>query len=182
MNAMIKNIPNYSQETLFRRWWNSRTFVQQRLIRLCFSMLVMIVCFPLYYLGLFGSVEGPLNPASIGGVLAGLGVTRTHSMTFFLSFLIIAVSWNWVYNAVSLGLGYRLSCSGKMDGEGTECGALVKREKVAHKKTGRVTVRYTCAEGHKRLDAHFHPVTKGTFSHTLWVTSLCFCVIVFFMS
>jgi hypothetical protein len=182
MNEMVKNITNSSQESLFRQWWNSRNFVQQRLIRFCLSMLTMVVCFPLYYLGLFGSVEGPLNAASIGETFAGMGVTQAHGMVFFLSLLMIAVSWNWIFNAVSYAMGSRLTCNRKMDTDGTVCGAPVKREKVLQKKTGHVTVRYACSEGHLRQDAHFHPVKKGTFSHTLWVISLCFCVIVFFMS
>lgn len=144
-------------------------------------MLVMILCFPLYYLGLFGSVEGPLNPARIGASLAGMGVTKTHSLVFFLSFLIIAVSWNWIYNMVSLLMGSRLTCN-KPDEEGKPCGARVERRKVEQKKTGQKGVQYVCAQGHKRPDAHFHPVQKGTFSHTVWVIALIFCVIVLFLS
>ena len=144
-------------------------------------MLVMILCFPLYYLGLFGSVEGPLNPARIGASLAGMGVTKTHSLVFFLSFLIIAVSWNWIYNMVSLLTGSRLTCN-KLDEEGKPCGARVERRKVEQKKTGQKGVQYVCASGHKRPDAHFHPVQKGTFSHTVWVIALIFCVIVLFLS
>ena len=179
---MQKNITGFPQETLFGQWWNNRNFVQQRLIRFCLSMLVMIICFPLYYLGLFGSVEGPLNPVHIGEAFAGMGVTQAHGMVFFLSFLMIAVSWNWIFNAVSYAMGSRLTCKRKMDADGTVCGALVKREKALQKKTGHVTVRYACSEGHLRQDAYFHPVRKGVVSHTLWVTSLCFCIIVFFMS
>ena len=94
-----------ARETAFWRWWNRLSFVQKRLFRMFASMLVMVLCFPLYYLGLFGSVEGPLNPARIGDSLAGMGVTKTHSLVFFLSFLIISVSWNWIYNIVSLLMG-----------------------------------------------------------------------------
>ncbi|MCG6911393.1 MAG: hypothetical protein LJE94_14880 [Deltaproteobacteria bacterium] len=178
----MKTITDYNQASLFKRWWSGRDYLQKRMIRMCLSMLVMVVCFPLYYLGLFGSVEGPLNPAGIGDFLANMGMTRTHFMVLFLSFLIIAVSWNWIYNAVSMGIGARLTCSRKMGEDGHLCAARVTRTKVAHKKTGRVTVTYVCARGHTGTDAHFHPLTKGTFSHTLWLTSLCFCVIVFFMS
>ena len=85
---------NYGQGNAFWRWWNGLSFVHKRLVRMSLSTVVMILCFPLYYLGLFGSVEGPLNPARIGDFLAGMGVTKTHSLVFFLSFLIIAVSWN----------------------------------------------------------------------------------------
>ena len=173
---------SYNQESSYKRWWKSRNFLQQRLIRFCFSMLVMVVCFPLYYLGLFGGVEGPLNPARIGDHLSGMGVTRTHVMILFLSFLIIAVSWNWIFNLVSMMIGSRLTCKRTLDDEGHFCGAPVKRGSVIQKKTGRKAAQYVCARGHKRPDAHFHPVKKGTVSHSIWVISLAFCIIVFFMS
>jgi hypothetical protein len=172
---------NYGQGNPFWRWWNGLTFIQKRLIRMFLSMMVMILCFPLYYLGLFGSVDGPLNPARIGASLAGMGVTKTHSMVFFLSFLIIAVSWNWIYNIVSLLTGSRLTCN-KLDEEGKPCGARVERRKVEQKKTGQKVAQYVCANGHKRPEAHFHPVKKGTFSHTVWMIALIFCVIVLFLS
>jgi len=177
----MKNSEFYNQESPFRRWWNSRTFLQQRLIRFCLSMLVMAICFPLYYLGLFGSVDGPLNPAQIGERLAGMGVTRTHAMVLFLSFLIIAVSWNWIYNLASLLVGSRLTCKRTIS-EGQCCGAPIKRTKTVEKRTGRKIPQYICSKGHKRPDAHFHPLRKGTLSHTVWITSLIFCVIVFVMA
>jgi len=172
---------NYDQGNPFWRWWNSLSFIQKRLIRMFLSMMVMILCFPLYYLGLFGSVEGPLNPSRIGASLAGMGVTKTHSVVFFLSFLIIALSWNWIYNMVSLIIGARLTCN-KTDEEGKPCGARVERRKVEQKKTGQKVAQYVCTNGHKRPDAHFHPVQKGTFSHTVWMIALIFCVIVLFLS
>ena len=157
------------------------SFIHKRLIRMSLSTVVMILCFPLYYLGLFGSVEGPLNPARIGDFLAGLGVTKTHSLVFFLSFLIIAVSWNWIYNSVSLLVGARLTCK-KPDEEGKPCGTRVERKKVEQKKTGQKVAQYVCANGHKRADAHFHPVKKGMVSHTVWLVALSFCVVVLFLS
>jgi hypothetical protein len=178
---MITTMENYGRGNPFWRWWNSLSFIQKRLIRMFLSMMVMILCFPLYYLGLFGGVEGPLNPAKIGASLAGMGVTKTHSLVFFLSFLIIAVSWNWIYNIVSLLTGARLTCN-KLDDEGKPCGARVEKRKVEQKKTGQKVAQYVCANGHKRPDAHFHPVQKGTFSHTLWVIAAVFCFIVFFLS
>jgi len=178
---MISDVSLYEQESLFSRWWNSRTFIQKRLIRFCLSMLVMVLCFPLYYLGLFGGVEGPLNPARIGESLAGMGVTRTYSAVFFITLLIIAVSWNWIFNLVSYLAGARLTCN-KLDDEGKPCGARAERRKAVHKKTGERVSQYVCSEGHKRPEAHFHPVQKGTFSHTLWVMASIFCVIVLFMS
>ena len=178
---MIAAMENYGQESRFRKWWNGLDFLHKRLIRMFLSLLVMILCFPLYYLGLFGSVEGPLNPARIGDSLAGMGVTKTHSLVFFLSLLIIAVSWNWIYNIASLLVGARLTCK-KQDEEGKPCGASVERRKVELKKTGQKAAQYVCANGHKRPDAHFHPVPKGKVSHTLWVIALIFCVVVLFLS
>ena len=172
---------NYGQRNPFWRWWNGLTFMQKRVYRMFGSMLVMILCFPLYYLGLFGSVEGPLNPARIGDALGSMGVKKTHAFVFFLSFLIIAVSWNWIYNIVSLLMGHRLTCN-RLDEEAKPCGARVERRKVEQKKTGQRVTQYVCANGHKRPDAHFHPVQKGRFSHTVWLVALTFCVVVFFLS
>ena len=178
---MMTTMENYDQGNPFSRWWNGLSFIHKRLIRMSLSTLVMILCFPLYYLGLFGSVEGPLNPARIGDFLAGMGVTKTHSLVFFLSFLIIAVSWNWIYNIVSLLVGGRLTCN-KADEEGKPCGARTERRKVEQKKTGQKVAQYVCANGHKRPDAHFHPVQKGMVSHTIWLVALTLCVVVFFLS
>jgi hypothetical protein len=178
---MMTAMENYGQGNPFWRWWNGLSFIHKRLIRMSLSTLVMILCFPLYYLGLFGSVEGPLNPARIGDSLAGMGVTKTHSLVFFLSFLIIAVSWNWIYNIASLLVGSRLTCN-KKDEEEKPCGARVDRRKVEQKKTGQKVTQYVCANGHKRPDAHFHPVRKGMVSHTVWLVALTFCVVVFLLS
>ena len=178
---MMTTMENYGHGNAFWRWWNGLSFVHKRLVRMSLSTVVMILCFPLYYLGLFGSVEGPLNPARIGDFLAGMGVTKTHSLIFFPSFLIIAVSWNWIYNIVSLLMGSRLTCK-KLDEEGKPCGARVERRKVEQKKTGQKVAQYVCANGHKRPDAHFHPVQKGMVSHTVWLVALTFCVVVFLLS
>lgn len=178
---MIASMDGYSQESLFSRWWKSRTFIQKRLIRLCLSMLVFVLCMPLYYLGFFGTVEGPLNPARIGESLAAMGVAKTHSILFFLTLMIITVTWNWIFNLVSYLAGARLTCN-KTDDDGKPCGAPVEKRRVIHKKTGLTVPQYVCAQGHKRPEAHFHPVQKGTISHTLWVVALVFCVIVIFLS
>jgi hypothetical protein len=178
---MIPLMSPYPNENPFSKWWNSRNFLQRRMIRLFLTTLVMAVCFPLYYLGFFGTVDGPLNPGRIGESLSGIGVTRSHSMVFFLSCLILAVTWNWIYNMVSLLIGARLTCN-KLDEEEKPCGARAERRKVEQKKTGQKVTEYVCANGHKRPDAHFHPVQKGTVSHTIWLMALAFCVIVFFLS
>ncbi len=55
---MIAAMENYGQESRFRKWWNGLDFLHKRLIRMFLSLLVMVLCFPLYYLGLFGSCGG----------------------------------------------------------------------------------------------------------------------------
>jgi hypothetical protein len=173
-------VTSYGRQTIFQRWWNSRTFIQQRIIRSCLSMFVMIICFPLYYLGFFGHVDGPLHPDSIGRALVGMGITHTHSIVFFLSILIVAVSWNWIYNLISLCVGVRLTCERKTDIHGMLCGAPARRSRIISKRTGRTVTQYVCVNGHKSPQAHFNPIKKGTISHMVWVCSLFFCLIVLF--
>ena len=160
---------------------STHEFIRQRLTRFGLTMIVMGVCFPLYYLGLFGTVEGPLNPAKLGASLGGMGVSRFHILVFFLFLTIMAITWNWLYNLISLQIGLRFTCN-KTNDNGSPCGAPVTRKKIIHKKSGIVALKYTCTHGHKRPEAHFHPVKKGTFSHTLWVISLLFCIIIFYLS
>lgn len=62
-------------------------------------MVVMGLSFVLYYLGLFGEVEGPLTPERIGDRLAAMGVSGDHLFYLFLLLTVIAVTWNWLYNA-----------------------------------------------------------------------------------
>ena len=181
MNENMSMEMPYNQESLFRRWWNSRNYLQRRMLRMCLSILVMILCFPLYYLGFFGTIEGPLNPSHLGDTLANMGVTRTHAMILFLSFMIIAVSWNLIYNLVSLIMGSRLTCS-RTAIHGKPCGANVVRKSLHDMKTGKKEYQYVCIKGHKRNEAHFNPMKKGTISHSIWLISVAFCVIVFFMS
>ncbi|MEW6668462.1 MAG: hypothetical protein AB1512_24895 [Thermodesulfobacteriota bacterium] len=180
MNVMMGLHPN-EQESALRKWWNTRTFLQKRMIRFCLNMSVAILCIPFYHLGLFGTVDGPLHPSRFGEFLAGMGVSRTHSMLFFLSFLIISLCWNWIYNIVSHLMGSRLTCN-KVDEEGKACGSPAVRRKVVQNKTGSVVSQYVCREGHKRPEAHFHPLRKGTASHTVSIIAFAFCVIVFFLS
>lgn len=178
---MKRTAPN-NQEISFGSKGNPQDFLRQRLTRFGLSMIVMAICLPLYYLGLFGSVEGLLHPAQLGVRLANIGVSKTHLLGICLSCVVIAVTWNWVYNLVSLLTGWRMTCVEKMDDKSTECGARVTRKKVAHKKRGTLDHHYECILGHKRPQAHFHPVKKGGFGHTLWVISLLFSAMVFYLS
>jgi hypothetical protein len=161
-----------------------RAFVRERLHRMGLTLIVMGVCFPLYYLGLFGGVEGPLNPARIGETLAGLGVTKSHVLGLLLAFFLVAATWNWAYNLVNFLMGRRLTCLKKMDREGNVCGAPATRKRVRPKKPGTVArvTQYVCLHGHKRPEAHFHPVQKGTAGHTLWVLALLMCLMGFYQA
>jgi len=143
------------------------------MLRMNFGVFMAVIWILLYYEGFFGgSTEGPLHPSRLAEKLRNMGVTVIKAQVFFLSFVIIGISWNWIYNLVSLLIGSRLTCNRKMDEEGALCGAPVKRNKVPDKKTGEAVAQYVCADGHKRPQASFHPVKKGAFSHTLWVIAL----------
>lgn len=76
-----------------------RGFVQNRLQNFGLSMIVMGASFLLYYMGLFGGVEGPLEPARIGDTLASMGVSNYHVLGICLLFMVISLTWNHVYNA-----------------------------------------------------------------------------------
>jgi len=155
-------------------------FARNRLHNFGLTMVVMGVSFVLYYLGLFGTVEGPLTPANMGASLSSLGVTQRHMMVLLLSLLIGAVSWNWVYNLTSLAVGSRMTCMGRAKDEMGCCGAPVQRTRYVSKRTGRTVVEYVCPCGHRRPDAHFHPIKKGTASNTVWIACLVFVLIAFF--
>ncbi|HSO20142.1 MAG TPA: hypothetical protein VLT88_11815 [Desulfosarcina sp.] len=155
-------------------------FVRSRLHNFGLTMVVMGASFVLYYLGLFGTVDGPLTPAHMGASLASLGVTQRHMMVLLLSLLIGAVSWNWVYNLTSLAVGSRMTCMGRAKDDEGCCGAPVRRTRFVSKRTGKTVVEYVCSCGHRRPDAHFHPIKKGTASNTVWIACLVFVLIAFF--
>ena len=154
------------------------TYGQQRLVHFGITMIVMGVCFFLYYAGFFGGVDGPLNPAQVGEHLSASGVSKTHLIIMAAVLVLLSLSWNWIFNLICLGLGRRLTCS-RVDEHGNICGAAVRRQAVPQKKNSRQTNGYVCAHGHTQSKAHFHPIQKGTIGHMLWVTSLILAVIVF---
>lgn len=156
----------------------SEGFLRQRLNHFGLTLIAMGVCFPLYYLGLFGTVDGPLNPARLGTSLADIGIAKIHILLLFISLLIIACTWNWIYNWVSLLRGSRLTCIKKLDDNGAVCGALVSRRKFVYKTTGRIVPQYVCVYGHKQPEAYFHSVRKGTVTYSLLALCLAFCVII----
>jgi hypothetical protein len=160
----------------------SQDYLKRHLRSFGYSMITMGICFPLYYLGLFGGVKGPLNPEQLGTSLANMGLSKVHMLVFFVSLMIFATAWNWVYNLVSLLSGTRFTCAKQMDKTGAPCGAPATRKKFVGRKSGIPVTEYLCENGHRRSEAHFHPVKKGTVSHTIWVTALAFCTIVLLLS
>ena len=88
-----------------------KAFARSRLYNFGLTMVVMGASFILYYLGLFGTVDGPLTPANMGATLSGLGVTQRHVIIMLLSLLIGAVSLNWLFNLTSAMIGARMTCS-----------------------------------------------------------------------
>ena len=158
---------------------NFQRHPRRRLHRFGLEMTVMGACFLVYYLGFFGGTAGPLDPSQIGDSLARLGATAEHVMIFFIGLAVLAVSWNWIFNLVSYLCGQRLTCS-LTDDAGACCGSPVKRIDTVSKKTGAAVRRYVCARGHRRAEAHFHPLVKGTVGHTLWATAVAFCLILFY--
>ena len=158
-----------------------RTYGQQRLAHFGVTMIVMGASFFLYYMGFFGAVDGPLNPALLGEHLSASGVSKMHLSILASVLALLSLSWNWVFNLVCLRLGRRLTCS-LVDEQGNICGATVRRQAALQRKYSKRTqcYVYVCTHGHTQAKAHFHPLKKGTIGHMLWVTSLMFAFVVFY--
>jgi hypothetical protein len=156
-----------------------RPYGQQRLFHFGITMIVMGASFFLYYLGFFGRVEGPLNPAQLGEHLAVSGVSKAHLIIVAVVLVLLSLSWNLIFNLACLRLGRRLTCS-RVDEDANTCGATVRRQAASQKKNSRSAQGYVCAHGHTQPKAHFHPLKKGTIGHMLWVTSLMFAFVVFY--
>ncbi|BBO84067.1 hypothetical protein DSCO28_46330 [Desulfosarcina ovata subsp. sediminis] len=153
---------------------------QNRLRSFGLTMIVMGASFMLYYLGLFGSVEGPLTPDKIGMALSTWGVTQRHVIITLLSVLIGALSWNWIFNLTSLAIGSRLTCTASGKGTTDVCGGSVKRIRRVSKRSGKTVVEYVCAHGHRQSSAHFHPLKKGAVSYTVCLACGSFVLIALF--
>jgi len=139
------------------------------------NMIVMAVSFALYYLGFFGGVEGPLAMPNIGRALADIGFTSASFQVMLVILFIIALTWNWVLNLVSHLTGQRLTCTQGSPQEGF-CAELVQREREDSGKGW----TYTCPHGHRRNDAHFHPIRKGKWANSLLMASLAAAIMFYF--
>jgi len=156
-----------------------KAFARSRLYNFGLTMVVMGASFILYYLGLFGTVDGPLTPANMGATLSGLGVTQRHVIIMLLSLLIGAVSWNWLFNLTSAMIGARMTCSAAGKDGNEYCGLPAKRIRRVSRRSGREVITYVCDDGHRRSEAHFHPLKKGAVSNTVWMACLAFVIIAF---
>jgi hypothetical protein len=154
-------------------------FARSRLYNFGLTMVVMGASFVLYYMGLFGTVDGPLTPANMGATLSGLGVTQRHVIIMLLSLLIGAVSWNWIFNLTSAMIGARMTCTATGKDGNECCGLPAKRIRLVSRRSGREVITYVCEDGHRRSEAHFHPLRKGAMSNTVWMACLAFVIIAF---
>lgn len=159
---------------------SERRFARGRLRSFGLTMIVMGISFFLYYLGFFGGVDGPLAPERMGAALADLGVGRRHVIVLLVSVTLGAVAWNWIFNLTSLVAGRRMTCSHVDKRTGDVCGTAVERLRHVSRRSGQTVVEYRCENGHRRPEAHFHPVRKGTVSHTIWVGGVLFTLIALF--
>lgn len=129
---------------------------ENRLIRHQMKRLVLTLAslggsIGLYYLGFFGTMEGPLNPEKISAALAGGTIVPGHLIAGLFLIFLISISWNWVYNMFN-----RI----KIDRAATRHSQTAGKQKIA--------------------PVTFQPVRKGPWSHTIWAGSLMgligFCV------
>jgi hypothetical protein len=135
------------------------------------NMIVMAACFALYYLGFFGGVDGPFTTTNIGRALAGVGFTAASFQVMLVILFIVALTWNWVLNLIAHLAGHLLTCSKGSAQEGF-CGEQVQRNKDGSARGW----TYTCPRGHRRNDAHFHPIRKGKLANSLLLASLAAAV------
>ena len=150
-------------------------YSQRRKVAFGLNMIVMAVSFALYYLGLFGGVEGPLNLGNIGKTLAGIGFTANSFQTLLVLIFLICLAWNWALNLIAHLTGQRLSCAQGSPPEGF-CGELVQRQR----NKGCKEWIYACPRGHIRKDAHFHPIRKGKLANSLLMASLAAALMFYF--
>jgi hypothetical protein len=141
---------------------------------------IMALSFFFYEMGLFGGVEGPLNPEQIGTTLARAGMTRVHLGAILLSVAFYALTWNWVLNAWYRRTGMRMTCTHAGGEDYASCGAPARREKSTERKTGKGRIYYLCSKGHRCSQADFHPIIKGAISNSVWPCCLLFSLAILF--
>lgn len=125
------------------RWNSDNRLIRQQTKRLVLTIVSLGGSIGLYYLGFFGTVEGPLNPEKISAAVAGSDISPGHLLAgLFLTFM-VSISWNWVYNLIN----------------------RTKKHSTAEKGHETDVKR-------KITSKDFQPVRKGPWSHSIWVGSL----------
>lgn len=161
-----------------------KDFAAMRLRNFGVSIIVMVVCFTLHYMGLFGGVEGPLEGKRLGETLVTIGFTKYHLLGCFLALLVVSVTWNWIFNYVAKLRGTRLTCIRISDEDGFKkvCGAPARRTETQKGRDGKTEYRYRCAHGHVLRQAKFHPIKKTAITHTIWMIVATWCgMLVYFI-
>ena len=135
------------------------------------SMSVMAVSIGLYYLGFFGSVDGPLHPARMGENLSRLGFTQIHLLITFSVLFTVTLVWNWIYNLINRWTCRGFTCLHK-DKSGKTCGAATKIQKTHDRKSNANNRLFLCDKGHTSTHAQYLPVKKGKWGVTLCAAML----------
>lgn len=144
-----------------------KSFIQTRAQNFGLTLVVMSISFALYYLGLFGSQDGPLNPERMGGALGDIGFTSRHLLAVVAILLVVALTWNHIYNLISRWRGRRMTCIAVSGLSKKICGAPTQRNAGA----------YVCPHGHTHQHAQFQPLSKGVWGHCAWITCGLFVLI-----
>ncbi len=90
---------------------NENVIMKRQLKRSVLTMLSFAGSIGLYYLGFFGTTDGPLNPEKLGALMANNHVTPTHLLVGLIVLFMISISWNWVYNLINKIRTYFDRCS-----------------------------------------------------------------------
>jgi hypothetical protein len=144
MNETNKHAGNYPLN-------DDNRLIRHQAMRLVVTLVSLGGSIGLYYLGFFGTLEGPLNPEKIGAAVAGSNIGPGHLLAGLFLIFLVSISWNWVYN-------------------------LIQRMKIQRA----VTKHPQTAGKQKNEPVTFQPVRKGPWSHTIWAGALMgligFCV------
>lgn len=135
------------------------------------SMSVMAASIGLYYLGFFGSFDGPLHPTRVGEKLSRLGFTAIHLLVIFIILFAASVTWNWIYNLFNRWTGRRHCCLRKND-SGEICGAATAMQKIQAQPAGANNRLFLCEKGHKNTHARYIPVKKDKWGYSLCAVML----------
>lgn len=165
MNPLPKNISGSNQPL------TGDEMGRRQLKKFGVNMSILGASIGLYYLGFFGSIDGPLHPTRIGEKLNSLGFTQMHLLITCIALFAVTVCWNWIYNLISRWTGRRFTCLHKND-SGEICGAAAKRHKNHDQKTDANNCIFVCDKGHQNVHAQFLPVKKNKWGYTLCASML----------